>query len=464
MSSAARLLLARGCEVSGSDNTPTEITAELAALGAKVSIGHDPANLPGRCDLVVATAAAKADNPELVEARKRGLHIIKYARLVGLLMRDRLGVGVAGTHGKTTTSSMLTEVLRASAELTCPAGAMPAFPSYIIGGKIVGHAGADCSGSGELFVAEACEYDRSFHELHPAYAIITNLEPDHLDYYGNVSSLVEAFQKFAEHLPGYGALVVNADSQRAVEVVKCARCRVETYGAGADCDWRVLTVELGEEGYVFVIRHGESEFRFELRVPGYHNVLNATAAAAMAFNLGVGGEAVAQGLARFGGVQRRFQVLTGNLPITVIDDYAHHPTEIAAVLRAVRERFPGRRIWAIFQAHQHARTRAFFEEFARSLMHADRVTIAKIYSVRETRMDLMSVSGADISGRLYQLSIDSEYVREFGEITNLLERESREGDVVVVMGAGDIYKVAHSFARGLIEGLASELSRTETSV
>jgi UDP-N-acetylmuramate--alanine ligase len=206
------------------------------------------------------------------------------------------------------------------------------------------------------------------------------------------------------------------------------------------------------------------KYEFELGVPGYHNVLNATAASALALNLGVSKEAVAEGLAHFQGVERRFQVLTSGLPVTVIDDYAHHPTEIAAVLGTARERYPGRRIWGVFQAHQHSRTRTLFEEFARSLIYADRVTIARIFSVRETELDRKSVNGADIAGRLFQLSVDSEYVPGFSEIESLLHEQTREGDVVVVMGAGDIYKVAHSFARAVKERSKRELSGLKTSV
>ncbi len=454
MSSAAKLLLARNCMVSGSDTTASEMTAELASLGAHVGIGHDPANIPSNCDLVVATAAARADNPELIEARRRGLHTIKYARLVGLLMRGKLGIGVAGTHGKTTTSSMLVEVLRT--------GGLR--PSYVIGGKIIGHYGRDCAGRGEFFVAEACEYDRSFLSLNPVYAILTNIEPDHLDYYKNESNLMDAFGEFVSRIPSHGVLVLGGDSPRALEVARRARCRVETFGVGRRCDWHVITLESKGEGHAFYLCHGREEYEFELSVPGYHNVLNATAAAAMAVNLGVPRSAIADGLAGFRGVQRRFQILTDSAPVTVVDDYAHHPTEISAALRAARERFPGRRIWAIFQAHQHSRTRVLFEEFARSLTHADRVTIAKIFSVRETLVDRMSVNGADIAGRLFQLSVDCEYVPEFADIESLLRRETREGDVVVIMGAGDIYKVAHSFAGTLMERFECELSPANTAV
>jgi UDP-N-acetylmuramate--alanine ligase len=454
MSSAARLLLARGCTVSGSDRTLTGVTAELAALGAKVSIGHDRYNIPLECDLVVTTAAAAADNPELIEAGRRKLHVIKYARLLGLLMKGKLGIGVAGTHGKTTTSSMLVDVLRAGGIST----------SYVIGGKVIGHGGNDCAGSSEFFVAEACEYDRSFLNLAPVYAIITNLEPDHLDYYKNESNLMDAFREFAGRLPEHGILLVGGDSPRALEAARSARCKVETFGVREDCDWRVATVDLNSKGYAFGLEHNGSSCDFELSVPGYHNVLNATAAAALALSLGVSRSAVAAGLASFRGVERRFQVLTDGLPITVIDDYAHHPTEIAAALGAAREMFPGHRIWAVFQAHQHSRTRTLFEEFARSLIYADRVTIARIFSVRESDLDRKSVNGGDIAGRLFQLSVDSEYVPGFRDIESLLLSEAREGDVVVVMGAGDIYQVAHSFARKLTERPSRVLTSAKSAV
>jgi UDP-N-acetylmuramate--alanine ligase len=369
-------------------------------------------------------------------------------------MRGSFGICIAGTHGKTTTSSMIAQTMLA-------AGLRP---SYIIGGKIVGHAAGDCAGRGEFLVAEACEYDRSFLSLHPAYAVLTNLEPDHLDYYGNEKNLVEAFGRFISLIPKCGLLLVNRDSPRAFEVSKAARCRVETFGLGNDCDWQVTTVEGRGHGHSFELRRGTAKHTFHVQVPGYHNVLNAAAAAALSVNLGITPQAAASGLASFRGVERRFQVLTGELPITVIDDYAHHPTEVAASLRAARETYPGHRIWAVFQAHQHSRTRMFFEEFARSLTHADRVTIAKIYSVRETDMDRLSVSGADIAGRLSQLGVETEYAPTFEAVESLLLREALEGDVLIVMGAGDIYTVAHSVATTLRERANSELSSAKATL
>ncbi len=454
MSSAARLLLAHGCNISGSDSTPSDITRELALLGARVSIGHDSDNVPHDCDLVVATAAATAANPELAEARRRNIEVVKYARLVGLLMRSSFGVCVAGTHGKTTTSSMTAQILR-SAGLQ---------PSYIIGGRLVGHAPGDCAGRGGFLVAEACEYDRSFLNLHPAYAVLTNLEPDHLDYYGSEENLLDAFREFVGLIPRFGLLLLNGDSPRAVEVAKAAKCRIETYGVRKSCAWQVATVERRGHGYSFELQRGPARYTFRVQTPGYHNVINAAAAVAISINLGISPEAVADGLASFRGVERRFQILTADLPTTIIDDYAHHPTEIAAVLRAARETYPGRRIWAVFQAHQHSRTRAFFEEFARSLTHADRVTIAKIYSVRETDLDRMSVNGGDIAGRLFQLSVESEYVPTFEGIESLLLREAVDGDVVIVMGAGDIDKVAHSVAKTLGERVRSELTSAKAAL
>lgn len=454
MSSAARLLLAHGCSISGSDSTPSDITRELALLGARVSIGHDCDNVPHDCDLVVATAAATTANPELAEARRRNIKVVKYAKLVGLLMRSSFGVCVAGTHGKTTTSSMTAQILRT-------AGMQP---SYIIGGRLVGHAPGDCAGRGGFLVAEACEYDRSFLNLHPAYAVLTNLEPDHLDYYGNEKNLLEAFREFVRLIPRCGLLLLNGDSPRAVEVAKAAKCRIETYGAGKCCDWQVATIERQGHGYSFELHRGPSRYTFSVPIPGYHNVINAAAAVALSINLGICPEAVAEGLTSFRGVERRFQILTPELPITIIDDYAHHPTEIAAVLRAARETYPGHRIWAVFQAHQHSRTRAFFEEFARSLTHADRVTIAKIYSVRETDMDRMSVNGGDIAGRLFQLSVKSEYVPTFEGIESLLLSEAIDGDVIIVMGAGDIDRVAHSVAKTLGERVRSEFSSAEAAL
>lgn len=454
MSSAARLLLARGCRVSGSDSTPTEITRELALLGARVSIGHDPENIPPQCDLVVATAAATAGNPELAEAGRRNIEIVKYAKLVGLLMRSSFGICIAGTHGKTTTSSMIAQTMLAAG----------LHPSYIIGGKIVGHAACDCAGREGFLVAEACEYDRSFLSLHPAYAVLTNLEPDHLDYYGCEENLLEAFGRFISLIPKCGLLLVNRESPRAFEISGAAGCRVETFGVGNDCDWQVITVEKRGHGHSFELRRGAARHTFHVQVPGYHNVLNAAAAAALLVNLGITPQAAADGLATFRGVERRFQVLTPELPTTIIDDYAHHPTEIAAALHAARETYPGRRLWAVFQAHQHSRTRAFFEEFARSLTHADRVTIAKIYSVRETDLDRLSINGGDIAGRLSRLGIETEYVPTFEGIESLLLREALEGDVVIVMGAGDINAVAHSIAATLRERARSELSSAKATL
>jgi len=453
MSSAARLLLAGGCKLSGSDSTASGVTAEMARIGAMVSIGHSRENIPDGCDLVVTTAAARPDNPEVVEAKKRNLHIIKYARLVGLMMRDRMGIGVAGTHGKTTTSSMLAEVLR-FASLK---------PSYIIGGKIVGHRQYDCAGSGQFFVAEACEYDRSFLSLCPTYSIITNVEPDHLDYYGSKEALYEAFKQYLLMMPSHGMALIGGDSAAAVEAARAARCRIMTYGLGEHCDWRVR-IHQSTNGISSFELAGPQTINIEISLPGEHNIINAAGVAALAASLGVKRDVIAAGLAGFQGVERRFQMLTPGMSISVIDDYAHHPTEIAAVLRGARNWFPGRRLWVVFQAHQHSRTRAFFEDFAQSLTLADRVTIAKIFSVRETEYDRMSVNGGDIAGRLYQLSTESEYLPDFRSIEYLLDSESSKGDVIIIMGAGDIYKVGHSFAQTLKEKAYGGVSAVKAAV
>ncbi len=454
MSSAARLLLARGCTVSGSDCTATEVTSELATLGAEVRIGHHPENIPPGCDLVVATAAAAADNPEITQAKSRALPVMKYAEMLGLLMDERIGVAVAGTHGKTTTSSMVVEVLRAGGFS----------PSYVIGGKIATHRGSDCAGRGAYLVAEACEYDRSFLNLRPLYAILTNVEPDHLDYYKTEQNMVEAYCEFVRQIPPEGLLVVCGDCEKALYTAGKARCSVMTYGVSEHCDWKITTVETEGQSYTFKLCFKGRSYNFTLPLPGHHNVLNGAGCAALALELGVTPDALQAGLSSFRGVQRRFDVLTDGLPVTVVDDYAHHPTEIGATLRAAREKYPGRRIWAVYQAHQHSRTRAFFEEFARSLTYADRVTIAKIYSVRETEMDRMSVNGGDLAGRLFQLSINSDYISELEDIESMLLSETQDGDVVVVMGAGDIYKVAHSVAAALSKRATHELSNVETPV
>jgi UDP-N-acetylmuramate--alanine ligase len=430
VSGLARMLHGRGYRVSGSDASRSPITDELAALGIAVQIGHAAALVAG-ADYVVATAAARDDNPELVAARAAGLPVVKRAALLAALANDARCLAVAGTHGKSTTSGMAALALER-------AGYAPSFAV----GATVRELGANARLSGgPQFVVEADEYDYSFLWLRPQVAIVTNLEHDHPDIFPDRAAVLDAFARFAAGIRPGGSLVLSADDPGCKELLpRVARADLtlvtvgETHG-----DWRVTP--LGD-GYGRVEGPAGQTLELRLAVPGRHNLLNALTVLAAASALGVRAAELLPGLAEFGGVGRRFECVLDSPRLTVIDDYAHHPTEVAATIAAARERYPDRRLLVLFQPHTYSRTKLLLDEFAQALDAADVVLLADIYRSRET--DTLGVSSADIAARMTRPAL---LATTPDDAARQAARQLLPGDVALVLGAGDIYRAAQALAQ-----------------
>ena len=433
MSGIARIMLARGIAVSGSDQAGGDQLAALAGLGAQVHTGHAAAHVAG-ADTVVFSTAIRDDNPELVEARRRGLPVLHRAAALASVMLDRRGIAVAGTHGKTTTTSMITTVLR-----QCGAD-----PGYVIGGILAETGLGAEDGTGEEFVVEADESDGSFLMLAPEAAIVTSIEADHLDNYGGLAEIEAAFAGFARRIRPGGILVACADDPGAAELAASARAlpvRVRTYGQAPGADYRVSDVTAEGMAVRWTVRGGpeagpEAALVAPLRVgvPGRHNALNATAAFAVAAELGLPAGQLAAGLAAYRGTRRRMEPKGEADGVLVLDSYAHHPTEIAADLHAARDIAAGGRVIAVFQPHLFSRTRIFAAEFASALGLADEVIVLDVYAAREDPEP--GVTGELIASRVPESR--ARFVQVRAEVPAAAVAAAKPGDLVLTMGAGDV--------------------------
>ncbi len=446
MSSLAAYLVGSDCQVTGSDMARSEAVETVESIGVRVAIGHSPANLAGKTDLVVLTAAVAEKNRELQEARRRYIPVLKYAQMIGALMRLQRGVAVAGTHGKTTTSSMVSLILLRAGMA----------PSYMIGAnnaQLDGRGGlGGAFGKGNILVAEACEYDRSFWNFRPEVAVITNVDRDHMDYFRDDADLVDAFRGFAQRAKPGGALIFNADDARSCEAVSAVDIRKITFGFGPAADWRAEASEIRRvEGVTrFRVRHGGTDAgEFRLIVPGRHNVMNGLAAAAAAAALEVDIDAIRAALAEYRGAGRRLEHVATVKGIDVIDDYGHHPTEIAATLSALRDDYPDRRLWCVFQPHQYSRTRMLLDDFAKCFGQADRVVLPDIFPARDKRADIQAVSSMDVVNRLRQNGVQADYAPTYEEAADFLTDKLDAGDVVLTMGAGPVNRVGRLLLRRL---------------
>lgn len=430
VSGLARMLQSRGYDVSGSDMNSSPVVDALIGEGIPVSVGHLAANV-GDVDLIIMTAAIPDNNPELVEARRRAIPVVKRAAALGMLANPAAGLAVAGSHGKSTTSGM-------AAFAFDHAGLDPSFAV----GATVGGLGTNARlGSGPHFIVEADEYDYSFLWLEPTVAIVTNIEHDHPDIFPALDQVVDAFERFTAGIRPDGTLVISADDPGAALLRERVASRGDltsvTYGF-SEADWRArsydgatATIE-GPHGHLFELR---------LTVPGRHNVSNALAVLASASALGIEPERIIAGLESFPGVGRRFEVLLDGPERTVVDDYAHHPTEIAATISAARDRYPDRRLLVIFQPHTYSRTHALLDDFARVLDAADTVVLAEIYPARET--NTLGVYSSDIVARM---NTEAAVAGSPGDAVRLAMEMILPGDVILVMGAGDIYKTGQELA------------------
>ncbi len=430
MSGLAEILMDEGFSVSGSDARESELTRHLEARGARVMYGQRGENITDGIDAAVYTAAIHPDNPEYREACRRGIPMLSRAELLGQMMRNyRQSLGVAGTHGKTTTTSMITEILLAADEN----------PTISVGGILNSIGGNIRVGGSELFVTEACEYTNSFLSFFPTMEIILNIEEDHLDFFKDLEDIRRSFRLFAERLPESGLLIVNGCIDRLEELTDGLKCRVITFG-GEQGDFRAENVRHDEfaRAEFDLIRCGEELGHIVLGVAGDHNVSNALSAAAACLELGVPFEKIREGLKKFTGTNRRFEKKGEIGGVTVIDDYAHHPSEIRATLAAARN-YPHRKIWCVFQPHTYTRTKAFMDEFAQALSQADEVILADIYAARET--DTLGVSSGQLAEKIEKLGTKAVYLPSFDEIETFILENCVHGDLLITMGAGDIVKV-----------------------
>ncbi len=465
MSGLARMLCSRGAIVAGSDSSPGDSTAALVAEGVPVAFEQAAGRVPDPCDLVIASAAIRPEHPELLEAQRRGVEVITYAEALGRCMAGRTGIALAGTHGKSTTTAMLGAALTdAGLDPTVIVGATCSQLSHgslaPLGRPVGFRLGAETiplgplAGRHGLLLAEACEFNRSFHHLRPTVGSISSVEADHLDVYGSLDAVVQAFAEFARLLPPAedgGMLLIADEGAHRRQVAAGLKCRVETIGFSPAADWVVWLDTPTRQ--VTLTRRGSEVASWRASLPGAHNAMNAATACALAVSLGADAARVAESLAAFRGVDRRTQFL-GERPVPggavrVYDDYGHHPTEIDATLRALRDferpQDRGGRLVCVFQPHQHSRTRFLLEEFAAAFEQADAVIVPHIYFVRDSEIEKQKVSSADLVDRLRKRGVRAMHLYPFEAIVEQLENLCRAGDTLVVMGAGPVWQVAHGY-------------------
>ncbi len=433
MSGIAEVLATQRYQVSGSDLHASAVTRRLAGLGIAIATGHDAANIAG-ADVVVVSTAVSSDNPEVVAARERGIPVVPRALMLAELMRLKTGIAIAGTHGKTTTTSLIASVL---AE-----GGLD--PTFVIGGRLLSADANARLGTGDFLVAEADESDASFLYLTPALAVITNIDADHMETYGHdFAKLKRAFIDFAQRLPFYGIAVLCVDDANLREILPSVTKPMVTYGLAADARLRATDIEHHAGRMRFIARSsGLPDLAVELNLPGVHNVENALAAIAIGREVGVSEAAIAKALAEFHGVGRRFQycgdiTVGGGGTCTLIDDYGHHPVEMAATIAAVRGSYPGRRLLLVFQPHRYTRTRDLFEDFVRVLSTVDALIMTEVYPAGETAIvaaDGRALARAvRVAGR-----VEPVFVETIAEVPAAVRAIARPHDVVVTMGAGSI--------------------------
>ncbi len=441
MSGLAEILHASGYRVTGSDLRPSEAVARLRGIGIPVSIGHDAGHV-GSPDVVVFSSAIAHGNPELVAARAARIPVIPRAELLAELMRLKQGVAVGGSHGKTTTTSMVAAVLEA--------GGLD--PTTVVGGRLQ-HLGAHARlGSGDVLVAEADESDGSFLRLWPAFVVITNVDREHLDHWGDFSALRAGFRDFADRVPFWGAAVLCLDDPELRALLPEITRRVVTYGLLPQADVCADAIAFEGLGSRFRARRGRSELgEFELRVPGAHNVRNALAALAIGTEFEVPPGRMREALAGFRGVARRFELRGEARGVLVIEDYGHHPAEIRATLEAARQALAGRRLLVAFQPHRYTRTRDLFGEFADSFHEADVLFLTEVYAAGEPKLPGVEAERLAYAAR-ERGHRDVRFERERGELLRAVAGEARSGDAVVLLGAGDIGQLAEPLLRALEGG------------
>lgn len=471
MSALARLITEAGLHIRGCDSTPSPVTDTLKQASISVGFDETAESLPEDIDVVIASAAIKHDHPMMIEATRRGLRVLSYPEALGVCMRGRTGIAIAGTHGKSTTTAMLGCALTDAkidpsviVGATCQQlanGALAENKSPV--GYRVGHAkipeGAWANRDGVL-VAEACEFNRSFHHLRPTVASISQIEADHLDVYGSLDAVIEAFAEFAQLIAPAdqgGKLIISHDGAHRREVTAGLTCDVETIGFNPAADW-VIGYD-PETGGVSIREPDNTTRSWVLAMPGEHNAFNSAMAYAIARSVGADGELLAESFEAFAGLDRRLQLLGTRDGVRVYDDYGHHPTEIDATLRAIALREKptesGGRLICVFQPHQHSRTRFFLDEFAKSFEHADIVIVPHIYFVRDSEIEKHRVSSADLVDKLRSKGVRAMHLYPFEAIIEHLENICRPNDLLIVMGAGPVWQIGKGYVDGSSDGVSA---------
>ncbi len=431
MSGLAEILLAEHFTVQGSDSRETDLTRRLAQKGVKVFYGQSAENITEEIDLVVYTAAIHEDNPEFAKAREHNLPLMSRAELLGQIMDNyKNSIAVAGTHGKTTTTSMISHILLAA----------DSDPTITVGGILKALDGNLRVGSSDIFVSEACEYTNSFLHFYPKYSIILNIEAEHLDFFHDLEDIRASFRRFAANTKEDGVIFINGEVARHQELLDGLPARTVTFGLTDACAYHPADIRFDERACpTFTAMHGDTPlFNVSLQVPGLHNVCNALSAIALATELALPKEAIIDGLYRFGGADRRFQQKGVWNGVTIVDDYAHHPTEIAATLAAA-QKYPHKRLLLVFQPHTYSRTAAFLDDFARVLSQADLVVLTDIYAARE--QNTYGIHALDLLHKLQEQGKECYYFPTFEEIETFLRKKCMHGDLLITMGAGDIVNV-----------------------
>lgn len=434
MSGLAEILLKEGFTISGSDSRQSGLTDHLEQLGAVIRYPQLASNISNDIDLIVYTAAIHQDNPEFACAKKKGIPMLTRAQLLGQIMKNyETPIAVSGTHGKTTTTSLASHVLMAG---DCD-------PTITVGGILPSIGGNIRVGQSETFITEACEYTNSFLSFYPKISLILNMDADHLDFFKDIDDIRNSFREFARLLPADGTLIINADTPKYEFVTEGLECEVLTYGLEQNADYQASDISFDELGHASFtcLFCKEPIGTFSLKVPGIHNVSNALAVIALARKLGLDSAVIQKGFTSFIGTDRRFQYKGKVGGITVIDDYAHHPTEITATLCAAKN-YPHKTTWCIFQPHTYTRTKALLADFAQALTLADRVVLADIYAAREK--NTFGVSSQDLLAEIEKLGTDCRYFPSFDEIENFLLENCEPGDLLITMGAGDIVKIGEN--------------------
>lgn len=437
VSGLARIALQAGVRVSGSDVVENDVTRGLAEEGATVYVNHHRDHIPAGCSLVVASAAIRRQNPEYREAERRGIRIMKYAEALGEFTRGHTNLCVAGTHGKTTTTSMLAQMMLHGGKE----------PGYLVGGEPVSLPSASAFGRGVHFVLESCEYDRSFLKMHPKVIILNNIELDHMDVYGDVKGVTRGFVEFARRLPRNGTLFYNADDPQCREVARKTACHTVGFGESDDATWRMKDLD-ASSGFARanITCRGMQVGDLRLEVPGRVNAMNALGALAAANWAGIPVYRALKALRNYRGVKRRFEIVGSVGGVPLVDDYAHHPTAVKQLLETARRTFINRRVVAVFQAHQYQRILHFFDDFTRDLRLADRVLIARTYAARE-----QGVQPGEPEERLAKAlrneGTPAMAYGDFGSIVQDLSMKTSPRDVVLFIGAGDVNEIAYELIK-----------------